>query len=266
MKIAHLSDIHFGRIAHPHILDALVEDVEHAGVDVIAVSGDLTQRALPKQFRDAVVFLRRFTSPQIVVPGNHDVFPWWKPWARLKKPVARFQDYFGEELIRSFELPGLALLGINSAHGHTIKGGKITPAIDRTIAEYFEKQSPGVFKTLMLHHHLRTLDALKPHDICIGGPETFDTASKHGVNLILCGHAHVSHVESPDRDNAQIPVIASAGTATSDRGRRSNKHRNFYNLIEIQKDRFSIQERAFQPEEHRFVSARNFEFLRGETA
>lgn len=262
MKIAHLSDIHFGRIAHPHILDALFEDIEDAGVDVIAVSGDLTQRALPTQFSDAVVFLRRFTAPQIVVPGNHDVFPWWKPLARLRKPVARFQDYFGEQLIRSFELPGLALLGINSAHGHTIKGGKITPATDRAIAEYFEKQPAGVFKILMLHHHLVTIDALKPHDICIEGPATFNTARRHGVNLILCGHVHVSHVESPDRDNAKNPVIASAGTATSDRGRRTNKLRNFYNLIEIQKDRFSIVERTYQPEERQYVTERETNLFR----
>ena len=128
MKIAHLSDIHFGRIAFPRILDALVEDVEEERVDLVAVSGDLTQRALHSQFRDAAAYLERFNAPQVIVPGNLDVFPWWRPLVRIFRPVDRFKSYFGPELIRSFVSPGFALLGINSAHGLTIKGGKIPPA------------------------------------------------------------------------------------------------------------------------------------------
>ncbi len=140
MKIAHLSDIHFGRIAHPHILDALLRDVEQAGVDLVAVSGDLTQRALPRQFEEAVAYLNKFKMPRIVVPGNHDVYPWWNPYSRLRKPVARYKQFFGDDLFPSFETDNFALFGINSAHGLTIKGGKITPVILRAIKDYFEKK------------------------------------------------------------------------------------------------------------------------------
>ena len=247
MKIAHLSDIHFGRIAHASILDALVEDIEKAGVDLIAVSGDITQRARHSQFKDAVAFLGRLPVPQVILPGNHDVFPWWRPFSRIFRPVARFQKYLGEDLVRSFEMPGLALLGINSAHGLTVKGGKITPASIRTITRYFSDKDSDTFKILMLHHHLMYIDALMPHDISRLGPETLQAAIDAGVNLILCGHVHVSHVETLDSDNAKLTVIASAGTATSDRGRRTDKNRNVYNLIEIEPDRFTINQRAFHP-------------------
>lgn len=262
MKIAHLSDIHFGRIANPHILDALHADVEAAGVDLVAVSGDLTQRALHGQFKAAVTFLERFSAPQIVVPGNHDVFPWWRIFSRLKKPVARFQQYFGSDLIRSFQAPGCSLLAVNSAHGWTIKGGKLEPAMQQAINSFFSQQENGAFKILVLHHHLIFIDALKPHDICEFGPDTHALAIEAGVDLILCGHLHVSHVETPAGNNHKLPVIASAGTATSDRGRRSNKLRNFYNLIEVEQHHFTIIEREYESVERTFVAAKETQVSR----
>ncbi len=266
MKIAHLSDIHFGRISYPRVLDALVADVEGEGVDLVAVSGDLTQRALHAQFQEAADFLKRFSAPHIVVPGNHDVYPWWRPFSRIFRPVARFKSYFGAQLVRTFELPGLAFMGINSAHGLTIKGGKIAPLASEALTSFFGEQPPDAFKILMLHHHLVPLEALRPHDVSKLGPGAFRKAMDAGVDLILCGHMHVSHVgvshvETLDSDY-KTPVIASAGTATSNRGRRTNRKRNFYNLIEIYKDHFIVEERSYLVDEYRFITENKSRFER----
>ena len=43
-RIAHLSDLHFGAEI-PDVVAALVEDVARAKPDLVAISGDLTQRA-----------------------------------------------------------------------------------------------------------------------------------------------------------------------------------------------------------------------------
>ncbi|MDA0874371.1 MAG: metallophosphoesterase, partial [Bacteroidetes bacterium] len=59
-RLAHISDIHFGRIAHPGIVDALVSDINAAKVDLVVVSGDLTQRAFGHQFRAARRMLEAF--------------------------------------------------------------------------------------------------------------------------------------------------------------------------------------------------------------
>ena len=256
MKIAHLSDIHFGRITNLHILDALHADIEAAGVDLLAVSGDLTQRAMPGQFKAAVGYLQRFHVPQIVVPGNHDVYPWWRPLLRLFRPVARFQRYFGDELVRSYESPSLALFAFNSAYGWTIKGGKIDAKMIEAMEAYFRRQPKGVFKILMLHHHLTPIEVLQPHDISRSGPHAYQIASDVGVDLILCGHLHVSHVETPQDNDSRRPVIASAGTATSNRGRRSNRLLNFFNLIEINPDYFTVTERKYQPATRSFEEVR----------
>ena len=81
--LVHLSDLHFGRVDEA-LLEPLIESVRAAKPDVVVVSGDLTQRARTGQFRDAAAFLARLPSPQIVVPGNHDV--------PLHNMLARFPD------------------------------------------------------------------------------------------------------------------------------------------------------------------------------
>ena len=44
-RIAHVSDIHFGKITHPQIVELLVEEINAFAPTVVVVSGDLTQRA-----------------------------------------------------------------------------------------------------------------------------------------------------------------------------------------------------------------------------
>ena len=254
LRIAHLSDIHFGRIAHPGIVEDIIEDVNSAGVDLIAISGDLTQRAIHRQFQACMEMLNEFTAPLLVVPGNHDVFPWWRPILRLSRPLSMFKQYLGSEMIRSFEMDGVAILGINSAHGKTIKGGKIEPEVSKAIKTYFSGKGKGVFKILMLHHHLKKLKALMPHDTVQDADHHLGVALEAGINLILCGHIHISHVESLDNERAAPIVIASAGTATSSRGRRSNRRKNYYNIIDIFDTHFTIEERVYRSGDRGFIA------------
>ena len=57
-RLAHISDLHFGR-EQARVCDALVADLNAAQPDLVAVSGDLTQRARRHEFAAAVAFLGR---------------------------------------------------------------------------------------------------------------------------------------------------------------------------------------------------------------
>ena len=70
--LVHLSDLHFGR-TDPAVIEPLLASVHAQRPDCVVVSGDLTQRAKPDEFRQARAFLGRLPEPQVVVPGNHDV-------------------------------------------------------------------------------------------------------------------------------------------------------------------------------------------------
>ena len=251
--IAHVSDPHFGRIAHPGVVDALVEEVNADPVDLVAVSGDLTQRARPSEFERAKRMMRRFDAPVLVVPGNHDVYPWWRPIRRVLSPLDRYRSLVSSNLTPSQVTPNVAVLGINSAHGRTIKGGRIGARERHAIRQFFRKQGDR-FKVLVLHHHLTKIQTLGPHDIARQAEKTLRLAADADVHLILCGHLHISHVEPLEIvPNERRIVIASVGTATSSRGRGSNRKTNFYNRIEIRDDEFQIEERRYIPEQERFV-------------
>jgi 3',5'-cyclic AMP phosphodiesterase CpdA len=254
MILAHLSDIHFGRIAYPEIVDGLVEEVNSSEVDLVVVSGDLTQRARPSQYRAARAMLDAFDPPTLVVPGNHDVYAWWRPATRVFDPLRRYRKYISDDLLPTFEGEGAAVLGINSAYGRTVKGGRIGSAALARIGSFFGKQPEDTFKVLVVHHHLMQIQALGSHDVARNAQQTLAQAAAVGVDLILCGHLHVSHIEPVELERLDHRlVIASAGTATSNRGRPPHHATNFYNRIEIRADAFVIEERRYDPEQHGFV-------------
>ena len=66
-RIAHLTDLHFGA-EDPAVVEALVADLAADPPDLVAVSGDLTQRARLTEFRAARAFLdREFALYQTIV-------------------------------------------------------------------------------------------------------------------------------------------------------------------------------------------------------
>ena len=260
-RIAHISDIHFGRIAHPRIVPDLIAEVNAGGVDVVVLSGDLTQRARHREFQAAVEMIEAFEPPVIVVPGNHDVHPWWRPASRLLRPLSRYQHYVSDSLMPTFENEHLAILGINSAHGRTVKGGLVGREMRWRIAEFFGEQPAERFKVLVVHHHLTRIQALGPHDVARKARRTLEVAAEVGVSLVLCGHLHISHIE-PVLWGAREHrlVVASAGTATSNRGRGEHRMTNFYNRISVSADAFTVEERSYQPEGGGFKAFREVRY------
>ena len=252
MTIAHVSDLHFGRIAHPGIVEALVEEVNDGPVDLVVLSGDLTQRARPHEFEAAQAMLASLGPPTLVVPGNHDVYPWWHPIKRLRTPLQRYKRTITDDLAPTFETDDVAVLGISTAHGATIKGGRITDGDRAAIRDYFADVPGAAFRVLVLHHHLTKIRGVGPHDVARQARKTLDAAAEAGVHLILCGHLHVSHIEALTVARRRI-VVASAGTATSDRWREPTGPVNFYNRITVRSEGFAVEERRFVPEEARFV-------------
>ena len=257
-RIAHVSDLHFGKISHRGVVGALIDEINGSDVDLVAVSGDLTQRARIVEFEEAAAMLAALDPPAVVVPGNHDVSPWWQPFQRIFTPFGRYRRFIGPEVAPFFRMDGVAVLGLNSARRCTIKGGRID---ERTCKDITHRLSPvpsSVFKVLVVHHQLSRMQSLWSHDVARYAPRALDRAGEAGVSLILCGHLHVSHVEPLEITLETNPmhriVVAVAGTATSTRGRRTYRSRNHYNVIDIEADFFSIEGRQYLAEESRFVS------------
>jgi len=260
-RIAHISDIHFGRIAHPGIVDALVADINAAKVDLVIASGDLTQRAFGHQFRAARRMLDAFDAPTLVVPGNHDVFPWWRFFSRLFDPLRRYKRLITDDLAPHWFNEDVAVQGINTAFGWTIQGGRITEKELDQIRHGFDRAPGEALKILVVHHHLAELIALAGHDVARGAENAFQVAQEAGVGLILCGHLHIAHIAPVGMHPGDGIIVATAGTCTSNRGRGSNKAVNHFNLITVENAHIRVEERIYQPSEERYeeVAAHRFE-------
>jgi len=81
------SDAHFGT-EQPQVVEALVALAAQQRPDVVVLSGDITQRARPAQFRAAKAFVDRLGASVLVIPGNHTI-ALFDLWARLTRPYAR---------------------------------------------------------------------------------------------------------------------------------------------------------------------------------
>lgn len=246
-RIAHISDVHFGRIDRKGVVDALVADVHAEKPDMVAISGDLTQRAYSWQYKAAARFVRSFEMPVLVVPGNHDVWPMWWPGRRMRKPVSRFETVITGDLSPLVKLPDAWILGLNSAHGKTIKGGMVTAEQSERVRAAF-KGAPDV-RVLVVHHPLAPMPHASKADVAVGGRELLAAAAECRVQAVLGGHLHVvQNIRSEEG-----PMLVHAGTATSNRGRGQDKAANTYNIVILDGQSVVVERRDFDGVEYGMV-------------
>lgn len=219
--IAHLSDVHFG--AHDSRIVAATETwlAEHRP-DIVIISGDLTQRARSRQFRQAAEFIKRIRSHGIevlAVPGNHDV-PLYDVTRRFLSPLGRYKRLISRDPCPWFENDTLAVLGINTARSMTIKGGRISHEQMRIIEERFRHVAAHKSRILVTHHPLFTLPVGEGGKLStpVGRHSRAITFVKRaGVHLALAGHLHLPFAGSADAmiENFGSLLVVQAGTATS---------------------------------------------------
>jgi 3',5'-cyclic AMP phosphodiesterase CpdA len=248
--IAHISDLHFGH-HDPALAEGLLASLDEARPDLVAVSGDLTQRARQHEFVAARTFLARIKAldlPVLVVPGNHDV-PLYNLAKRFARSFDRFNRYIMADPLPFHQDAEIAVLGINTARALAIKNGRISKeqmvAIRRTFADVPET----CLKVLVTHHPLVPPPGgegvvLDP----VGRWEpAMLAADEAGVSLLLAGHYHRAFNESALAYVAakRSMLVVQAGTAISTRTRNEQ---NSYNRIRLEPDRVTVTVEAWSGE------------------
>src|SRR4051812_37005847 len=122
----HFSAVPCGKPAPP-VVEGLVRDLAAHRPDLLVVSGDFTQRARHGQYQEAAAFLKRLPTPQLVVPGNHDIPMYdWGFIPRFVAPLRNYRRYISTDLRPAYQDEELIVLGINSARSFTQKSGWIS--------------------------------------------------------------------------------------------------------------------------------------------
>jgi 3',5'-cyclic AMP phosphodiesterase CpdA len=258
--IAHLSDLHFGRVDRA-ILPVLIATVIAAKPHLVVVSGDLTQRARDCEFREARQFLAALPDPQLVVPGNHDV-PLYDVVARWLRPLTRFRRYISNDLEPCYADGEIAVLGINTARANTFKNGRINRRQVERISARLESCGKDVTRIVVTHHPFDPPQFTEGASL-VGRASMAMAGFAHSrVDLVLSGHLHRSAAgDSVARyaTSGRSVLLVQAGTATSTRRR---EELNSFNIIHIEGSRVSIDCMAWEGKRQSFAVSKSHEFRR----
>ena len=237
--IVHLSDLHFGRV-DPETLEPLRERVGKLAPHLVVVSGDLTQRAKPEQFRAAKRFLDSLPKPQVVVPGNHDV-PLYNVFQRAFSPLGKYKRLVDANPEPEFIDAEIAVIGINTARSMVWKHGRINAAQIAKVRSRICDLHERVTKIVVTHHPFDIPESHDERDLLRRAKAAMRVFAECGADILLSGHLHKTHT-THSAARYKIPghsaLIVQAGTATSTRGRGED---NSFNALHITADAANIE-------------------------
>lgn len=211
-----ISDTHFGT-EQPHVVEALVKLAAQQRPDMVVLSGDITQRARPAQFRAAKAFVDRLGVPVLAVPGNHDI-PLLDLWARLRRPYARYIAAFGGDLEPMHRSPELMVVCVNTTRAWRHKHGEISERQVDCVARLMEGAESAQLRVVVVHQPVAVTRAEDLSNRLRGHAAALKRWSAAGADLVMGGHIHLPYV-MPLQGLTRPLWAVQAGTAVSSRVR-----------------------------------------------
>lgn len=237
--VLQISDPHFGT-EQPPVVEALVALSSRHRPDVVVLSGDITQRARPEQFRAAKAFVDRLNRKTLTIPGNHDI-PLFNLGARFLRPYARFCAEFGDELEPVFSSPDLLLQCLNTTRWFRHTNGAVSAEQIARVAARLRSAQPHQLRIVVVHQPITVLYAEDEHDRLRGFDAAVKSWADAGCDLVMGGHIHLPYVTELTGPHRSMWAVQ-AGTAVSSRVREGAP--NSVNLLRWG-DRDSSKGRCF---------------------
>lgn len=240
MRILHTSDWHVGRTFHgadllaeqESVLAHLAEVVTAESVDVVAVAGDIYDRAVPsaEAVRVATTALSRLRgagAELVITSGNHDSAARLGAFAEfaaagglhlrttisgLREP-ALIRDEHGPVAFYGIPYlepePARHALGVPEARGHT---GVLTEAMSRIRADLAERTAGAErIRSVVLAHAFVTGGAGSDSErtIAVGGVEQVPGSVFDGADYVALGHLHGPQTLAPHLRYSGSPLAYS---------------------------------------------------------
>jgi 3',5'-cyclic AMP phosphodiesterase CpdA len=261
--VFHVSDLHFGRPAVPAQIEAIEAIIQKEKYDVVAISGDLSQRARAGEFQRAHAFIRdaEKVSRTITIPGNHDV-KWWRAPLGIGDRASIYDNYMefiSHDLEPVLEVPGATFVGLNTSHGVTMRTltwnlrdisiiGDLREEQFDVAEEAFEGSRTEDARVIVMHHNPVKGELSQRHGLK-NTKKILGRFARMGVDLVLCGHDHQESVHYIEHTRKGT-VISTAGTVSSrSRGGRPSS----VNVIEIGATTIDVTTRIWSDENRTFL-------------
>ncbi|WP_102108754.1 metallophosphoesterase family protein [Oceaniglobus roseus] len=256
-RLVHLSDLHFGR-DRPELVKALAHRINDLAPDMVAISGDLTQRARNSQFEAARAFIDMLAPPVLSVPGNHDV-PLDNLYMRLVAPWRRYRRWIAQELEPAHVDDEVMIIGINTVNRFNWQRGWFTKSDIRRVRASFEGDKSRI-RILVVHHPLEHLPG-ESKQLMKGSAEALEALASCGTDIVLSGHLHswsaAPYAEVTDR-HSMLQVQAGTGLSTRVRGEE-----NDFNLLTLKSGMVRVERFVADAEGRDYVPQRAAAFRLG---
>jgi 3',5'-cyclic AMP phosphodiesterase CpdA len=244
--IAHMSDLHFGRV-RTEIVQALLADVAALSPTLVVISGDLTQQASRAQYEAAEAFLARMPVPWVAVPGNHDI-PTLNPITRFTRPLSRFRRHVSRDAQPFWMDEEIAVCGINTARSWVWdwSHGRVSWSQMESVREAMRDVPPDRFRIVFAHHPFLPPPTAPGTRLVGRAVPALKALEEAGVEMLLAGHLHRAYtgdIMSHHTHVARSILVAQASTATSTRLRSEP---NAYNLITIDGPSVTFEVRSWE--------------------
>lgn len=255
--IVHLSDLHFGRIDR-NLVTALLATVSSVAPDLVAISGDFTQRARRSQFAQARAFLDALPYRRLVVPGNHDI-PLFDVARRFVSPLGRYRKFIAHDTEPMYADEEILVLGLNSARSLTFGEGRLNAAQIRAAVARLRTREPHPIKIIVTHHPFDLPTDEVRHQLVGGAREAMAAFAEVGADLFLAGHLHVSHIgHTAERYKIEghSALVVQAGTIST----RKRGEVNSFNVLRVERPTIRVERWSWNEERGVFAaeSARAF--------
>jgi len=265
--LAHVSDPHLSPVPTPHwselvskraigfinwqrarhlihraeVLARVVADLKASKPDHIAVTGDLVNISLEREYASACGWLQSLGPPEHVslVPGNHDVYvrgvighlqSQWGAYMRgddAKSDTGKLKFPFVRRR------PPLALIGLASAipTAPFVATGRLGDDQIAQLAGLLDHtRSEALFRAVLIHHP--PLSAPRGYfKRLIDGEKLRAVLQRHGAELVLHGHDHTHSVLHLAGAHPPVPVL---GVPSASQAARPGHDGAGYNLYRIE--------------------------------
>jgi 3',5'-cyclic AMP phosphodiesterase CpdA len=258
--VVHLSDIHFGRL-DPATVPPLSTAISQLRPDLLAVSGDFTQRARRTEFAAARRFLDGLPFRQLLVPGNHDV-PLYNVFTRFFTPLARYRHAIAHDLAPVYQDEEMIAVGVNTARSWTWGEGRINREQVEDVVQQLSSVPDELIRIVVTHHPFDLPEGVHEKRLLGRAAMAMAQLTAAGADLFLAGHLHISHIgHTAERYNIgdRSALVVQAGTVST----RSRGEQPSFNVLRIERPRISVERFVWDAAARAFSGAGESGYRRG---
>ncbi len=223
------------------VLAELIADLRTFKPDHLAITGDLINLSLEKEFEPARAWLDALGTPHdvTVVPGNHDAYVGataehsGRHWGEFMTNDA-VQVLVGQEITYPFvrRRGHVALIGLSTAvptlpfMATGELGREQLARFSNTLAKL--KNEP-LFRVVLIHHPPRTSPGHRFRRL-IDGSDFRAVLAEHGADLVLHGHNHVHSLTWLEGPQRRIPAFGVPSASSPPHSRHDAAGYNIYEI------------------------------------